>query len=102
MLTDPAPELRCAALALGCLVHYRSLPLLPSSPTQCAFCFHSIPGDCSSSFEDLVLVNGRLRWSRLENLFKEGSKSQDYDPAQVGIRCPFACYSRAHVAIVLG
>lgn len=35
-----------------------------------------------------MLVNGRLRWSRLENLFKEGSKSQDYDPAQVGsMRC---------------
>jgi hypothetical protein len=25
-----------------------------------------------------------MRWSRLENLFEEGSKSQDYDPAQVG------------------
>lgn len=28
-------------------------------------------------------MNGRMRWSRLENLFEEGSKSQDYDPAQV-------------------
>ena len=31
-----------------------------------------------------MLVGGRMRWSRLENLFKEGAKSQDYDPAQVG------------------
>lgn len=42
----------------------------------------------SSSFEDLILVNGRMRWSRLENLFEEGSKSQDYDPAQVRTRPP--------------
>ncbi len=53
----------------------------PEPPNQFAFHSHSI--NCRSSFEDLVLVNGRLRWSRLENLFKEGSKSQDYDPAQV-------------------
>jgi hypothetical protein len=30
-----------------------------------------------------VLLDGRLRWGRLENLFREGSKSQDYDPQQV-------------------
>lgn len=41
------------------------------------------PAMRSASFEDLILVNGRMRWSRLENLFEEGSKSQDYDPAQV-------------------
>ncbi|GAB4814519.1 hypothetical protein N2152v2_001565 [Parachlorella kessleri] len=35
------------------------------------------------SFEDLILLDGRLRWSRLENLFREGSKSQDYDPQQL-------------------
>ena len=43
-------------------------------------CPHSL---LRGSFEDLVLVDGRLRWGRLENLFKEGSKSQDYDPQQV-------------------
>ncbi|PRW44567.1 putative aarF domain-containing kinase chloroplastic [Chlorella sorokiniana] len=44
-----------------------------------------------SSFEDLVLVNGRLRWSRLENLFQEGSKSQDYDPAQLWLLAEWVC-----------
>ncbi len=50
-----------------------ALPLNLASPNRCR----------RSSFEDLILVNGRMRWSRLENLFEEGSKSQDYDPAQV-------------------
>lgn len=49
------------------------------------------PCCCSSSFEDLILVNGRMRWSRLENLFEEGSKSQDYDPAQVRRPPPPRC-----------
>ncbi|KAL4858875.1 Protein ACTIVITY OF BC1 COMPLEX KINASE 3 [Chlorella vulgaris] len=44
-----------------------------------------------SSFEDLVLVNGRVRWSRLENLFEEGSKSQDYDPAQLWLLAEWVC-----------
>lgn len=39
---------------------------------------------CRGSFEDLVLLDGRLRWGRLENLFEEGAKSQDFDPQQVG------------------
>lgn len=29
------------------------------------------------------LQDGRFRWNRLENLIREGSKSQDYDPAQL-------------------
>lgn len=44
-----------------------------------------------SSFEDLILVNGRMRWSRLENLFEEGSKSQDYDPAQLWLLAEWVC-----------
>jgi len=35
------------------------------------------------SFEDLILKDGQFRWSRLENLLREGSKSQDFDPAQL-------------------
>jgi hypothetical protein len=40
---------------------------------------------CSrESFRETVLdENGRLRWSRLENLIEEGSKSLDYDPQQL-------------------
>ena len=30
-----------------------------------------------------MLKDGRLRWARLENLFQEGSKSADFDPAQL-------------------
>lgn len=44
-----------------------------------------------SSFEDLILVDGRMRWSRLENLFEEGSKSQDYDPAQLWLLAEWVC-----------
>ncbi|MEW5308834.1 MAG: hypothetical protein WDW38_000764 [Sanguina aurantia] len=36
-----------------------------------------------ASFEDLILKNGDFRWNRLENLIREGSKSQDFDPAQL-------------------
>ena len=37
-----------------------------------------------ASFEELILQDdGRLRWSRLENLMREGSKSQDFDPQQL-------------------
>ncbi|KAK9815500.1 hypothetical protein WJX72_004714 [[Myrmecia] bisecta] len=36
-----------------------------------------------SSFEDLILENGRLRWNRLENLLEEGSKSSDFDASQL-------------------
>lgn len=35
------------------------------------------------SFEELVFQNDRFRWNRLENLLREGSKSQDYDPGQL-------------------
>ncbi|PSC69892.1 putative aarF domain-containing kinase chloroplastic [Micractinium conductrix] len=44
-----------------------------------------------ASFEDLILVNSRMRWSRLENLFEEGSKSQDYDPAQLWLLAEWVC-----------
>ncbi|MEW5298504.1 MAG: hypothetical protein WDW36_001619 [Sanguina aurantia] len=36
-----------------------------------------------ASFEDLILKDGDFRWTRLENLIREGSKSQDFDPAQL-------------------
>lgn len=37
-----------------------------------------------ASFEELILQeDGRLRWGRLENLMREGSKSQDFDPQQL-------------------
>lgn len=40
-------------------------------------------------------MDGRMRWSRLENLFEESSKSQDYDPAQVRCRAAVqACGTR--------
>ncbi|KAL6760462.1 ABC1 family-domain-containing protein [Haematococcus lacustris] len=35
------------------------------------------------SFEDLILKEGQFRWNRLENLMREGSKSQDFDPSQL-------------------
>ncbi|KXZ48711.1 hypothetical protein GPECTOR_26g614 [Gonium pectorale] len=35
------------------------------------------------SFEDLIIKDGQFRWSRLENLLREGSKSSDFDPAQL-------------------
>lgn len=31
------------------------------------------------SLEELVLIDGRVRWSRFENLLREGSKSSDFD-----------------------
>jgi len=36
-----------------------------------------------SSLEDLILQDGRLRWNRLDNLVKEGSKSYDFDTSQM-------------------
>lgn len=36
-----------------------------------------------SSLEDLILQQGRLRWNRLDNLVKEGSKSYDFDTSQM-------------------
>lgn len=36
-----------------------------------------------SSLEDLILQDGRLRWNRLDNLVKEGSKSYDFDMSQM-------------------
>lgn len=38
-----------------------------------------------SSLEELVLIDGRVRWSRMENLLREGSKSSDFN-AQVCVR----------------
>ncbi|KAI8476423.1 MAG: ABC1 family-domain-containing protein [Monoraphidium minutum] len=35
------------------------------------------------SFEELVFQDDKFRWGRLENLLREGSKSQGYDPAQL-------------------
>ena len=43
------------------------------------------------SLEDLVLYSGRLRWNRLENLVREGSKSQDFDPAQIWALAEWVC-----------
>eukprot|EP00882_Tetradesmus_deserticola_P015416 GHRQ01016426.1.p1 GENE.GHRQ01016426.1~~GHRQ01016426.1.p1 ORF type:complete len:252 (+),score=158.14 GHRQ01016426.1:139-894(+) len=36
-----------------------------------------------ASFEDLVIKDNQLRWNRLENLLREGSKSQDFDSSQL-------------------
>ncbi|WIA09229.1 hypothetical protein OEZ85_008638 [Tetradesmus obliquus] len=36
-----------------------------------------------ASFEDLVIKDNQLRWNRLENLMREGSKSQDFDAGQL-------------------
>jgi aarF domain-containing kinase len=44
-----------------------------------------------ASFEDLVLQDGRLRWERLENLWSEGSKSQDFDPQQLWLLAEWMC-----------
>ena len=35
------------------------------------------------SFEELIIKDGQFRWNRLENLVREGSKSQDFDPGQL-------------------
>ena len=44
-----------------------------------------------SSLEDLILLDGRLRWQRLENLVREGSKSQDFDPSQIWTLAEWIC-----------
>lgn len=44
-----------------------------------------------SSLEDLILQDGRLRWQRLENLVREGSKSQDFDPSQIWTLVEWIC-----------
>lgn len=44
-----------------------------------------------SSFEDLILVDGRMRWNRLQGLFEEGAKSQDFDPAQLWLLAEWLC-----------
>ena len=44
-----------------------------------------------ASFEDLVLKNGRLRWGRVENLWREGSKSADFDPQQLWLLAEWIC-----------
>lgn len=41
--------------------------------------------------QDLILSKGRVRWRRLENLFEEGSKSQDFDPAQLWLLAEWVC-----------
>ena len=39
---------------------------------------------CRASFEELVLdETGGLKWSRLENLIQESSRSVGYDPSQL-------------------
>eukprot|EP01025_Chloroclados_australasicus_P004662 TRINITY_DN1120_c1_g1_i6.p1 TRINITY_DN1120_c1_g1~~TRINITY_DN1120_c1_g1_i6.p1 ORF type:complete len:509 (-),score=75.44 TRINITY_DN1120_c1_g1_i6:416-1753(-) len=35
------------------------------------------------SFEELVLRNGQVRWNRIENLVREGSKQRDFDGTQL-------------------
>ncbi len=48
-------------------------------------------------------MDGRMRWSRLENLFEESSKSQDYDPAQVKYsrhRAVQQCYQQSAVRVL--
>ena len=48
--------------------------------------------NCRASFEELVLeADGGLRWSRLENLMEESSKSVGYDASQLWLlagACP--------------
>lgn len=44
-----------------------------------------------ASFEDMVLKDGRLRWGRLENLWKEGSRSADFDPQQLWLLAEWIC-----------
>ncbi|KAG1659167.1 hypothetical protein FOA52_007548 [Chlamydomonas sp. UWO 241] len=36
-----------------------------------------------ASFEELIIKDGAFRWSRLENLVRESSKSQFFDPTQM-------------------
>lgn len=44
-----------------------------------------------ASLEDLVLKDGKLRWARLENLWREGSKSMDFEPGQVWQLAEWVC-----------
>jgi hypothetical protein len=44
-----------------------------------------------ASLEELVLEGGRLRWARLENLLREGSRSADYDPQQLWLLADWVC-----------
>ncbi|EFJ48862.1 hypothetical protein VOLCADRAFT_117484, partial [Volvox carteri f. nagariensis] len=59
------------------------------------------------SFEDLIIKDGQFRWSRLENLLREGSKSSDFDPTQLWLLAewllsPGAAGVRATVVTELG
>ncbi|KAG2440282.1 hypothetical protein HXX76_004393 [Chlamydomonas incerta] len=59
------------------------------------------------SFEDLILKDGQFRWNRLENLLREGSKSQDFDPTQLWLLAewllsPSAAGVRSTVVAELG
>jgi len=38
-----------------------------------------------ASLESLVLRDGQIRWNRLDNLLREGSKSSDFDPEQLWV-----------------
>ena len=58
----------------------------PHTHTQARRLLTDPAPELRASLEDLVLSSGRLRWGRLENLFAEGSKSQDYDPQQVCVQ----------------
>lgn len=44
-----------------------------------------------SSLEDLILKDGKFRWNRFENLVREGSKSQDFDPSQIWTLAEWVC-----------
>lgn len=44
-----------------------------------------------ASLEDLVLKDGKLRWARLENLWREGSKSMDFESGQVWQLAEWVC-----------
>lgn len=44
-----------------------------------------------ASFEEFILKDGRLRWSRLENLFENGSQSADFDPNQLWLLVEWVC-----------
>lgn len=73
-------------------------PLTQPPQPHCA----TLPLPRSSSFEDLILVDGRMRWNRLEGLFEEGAKSQDYDPAQVSGGVVLAGLGVGVVGVALG
>jgi hypothetical protein len=102
LLTDPAPELRCARAAGPGLRDTCSAAGWEaesadatgrSSGLYVCYCIVTAWSPVlsgwerpprRSSFEELVLdAGGRLRWARLDNLLAESRKSQGFDPAQL-------------------